>query len=67
MDCRYFNYKLLMLSDNLIDYVIVHELYHLVEMNHQQQFWNLVKSAIPEYKQEREKLKQCGFLLKIYS
>jgi hypothetical protein len=44
-----FNYKIYFLPPHLRDYIIVHELCHLVELNHKQEFWNLVAQQIPEY------------------
>jgi predicted metal-dependent hydrolase len=46
-----FNYRIIFLSPELQDYLIVHELCHLQEMNHAQVFWDLVAEQIPEYKQ----------------
>lgn len=45
-----FNYKILFLPPHLQDYIIVHELCHLEEFNHQEGFWLLVARTIPEYK-----------------
>jgi len=45
-----FNYKILFLPADLRDYIIVHELAHLKEMNHGAKFWNLVSLQIPDYK-----------------
>lgn len=45
-----FNCKLLYFNTKVIDYVIVHELCHLVEMNHSKNFWKLVEQFIPDYK-----------------
>jgi len=45
-----FNYKILLLPDHLQDYIVVHELCHLAELNHGQQFWDLVAQQIPDYK-----------------
>ena len=42
----------------LIDYVIVHELAHLREMNHGPRFWNIVHNAFPEHIAARQALKQ---------
>ena len=45
-----FNYKLLLLPPHLRDYIIVHELCHLKELNHSQAFWDLVAEQLPEYR-----------------
>mgnify|MGYP003393802311 CR=1 FL=1 len=52
-----FNYKIVLLPEKLADYVIVHELCHLKELNHSKNFWNLVSLALPDYKVLRSKLK----------
>ncbi len=52
-----FNYKLMRFRQEVIDYVIIHELCHLKEMNHSKRFWNLVSSYCPEYKKLRKELK----------
>jgi hypothetical protein len=52
-----FNYKLAFLPSHLADYVIVHELCHLAELNHSPRFWSLVARTCPEYKQRRKELK----------
>jgi len=51
-----FNLKLMYFNYKVIDYVIVHELCHLIEMNHSQKFWNLVKQIIPNHKYYRSQL-----------
>ena len=58
-----FNYKILMLDIPLIDYIIVHEVCHLVEMNHGPQFWKKVSVILPDYKELIKRLKNCGYLL----
>lgn len=58
-----FNYRIALLPPEAADYIIVHELCHLKEFNHSQNFWNLVKVAIPNYKEIRNNLKNNRFIL----
>jgi len=51
-----FNYRLCLLPSDLADYIIVHELCHLGQMNHSKQFWQLVAKTIPDYKVSKQKL-----------
>jgi predicted metal-dependent hydrolase len=51
-----FNVKLMYFNYNVIDYVIIHELCHLKEMNHSVKFWKLVKSIVPEFETYRREL-----------
>lgn len=53
-----FNYRILFLSPELQDYLIVHELCHLSEMNHGSNFWVLVGRTIPKYKTLRRILRK---------
>jgi predicted metal-dependent hydrolase len=51
------NYKLLKHSQEIIDYVILHEFCHLIEMNHSPKFWKHLGTYIPDYKTLRKRLK----------
>ena len=54
------NVQLIKLPHYLIDYVVVHELAHLREMNHSAAFWRVVASACPDYAKFRAELKAVG-------
>lgn len=56
----HFSSRLVMLPDNVIDAIIVHELCHIVHPNHSKQFYDLVESYISEYKQIDKWLKENG-------
>jgi predicted metal-dependent hydrolase len=53
-----FNYRIALLPERLIDYIVVHELCHLGEFNHSQNFWNLVARTIPDFALRRAELKK---------
>ena len=60
------NWRVVMLSPECIDYVLVHEMCHLVEMNHSKRFWNLVATFLPNFNDLRKNIKNYGFLLELY-
>lgn len=53
-----FNYKIVLIPEHLADYIIVHELCHLGQLNHSRSFWNLVAQTIPHYKNSRVELRK---------
>lgn len=53
-----FNYQRYYLSDEILDYVVVHELAHRRHMNHSPAFWAEVEKYCPQYKKYREQLKE---------
>lgn len=52
--------RLLFAPEEVIDYVIIHELAHLTELNHSARFWKLVSDAMPDYKEKEKWLKEYG-------
>ena len=54
------NWRLIMAPPNILDYIIVHELVHLVEKNHSKRFWDRVQAILPDYKEQESWLKQKG-------
>ena len=60
------NWRLIMLDSELQDYVIVHELCHILQMNHSSKFYKCVEAIIPDYKIRRKKIKNCNFVLQLF-
>ena len=54
------NWKLIMLPESVIDYVLIHELVHVLRHDHSKLFWNLVEKKCPNYKEEKKWLKENG-------
>lgn len=55
-----FSYKIISLPPQAQDYLIVHELSHLIHMNHYKDFWDLVSIGIKDYRKWRKELKFQG-------
>ena len=55
-----FNWKLALMPEEILDYVVVHELAHRREMNHSSRFWAEVERIMPDYKRRRKWLKENG-------
>ncbi len=60
-----YNYRIIMAPIEIVDYIVVHELCHLIHMNHSKNYWNTVKSILPDYKERRKWLKSNGHMLRI--
>lgn len=60
-----FNVLLMMAPPEVLDYVVVHELSHRLEMNHSPRFWSHVETVLPGYKKSRKWLKENGNRLMI--
>ena len=52
-----FNWKLIMAPPQVLDYVVIHELCHLIEFNHSPRFWRLVEAQMPDYEAWKKWLK----------
>ena len=53
-----YSYRLMLYPEAAIDYVVVHELAHLVEMNHSRRFYAIVEKVLPDYKERVKLLKK---------
>lgn len=60
------NWRVIMLPPGVIDYVIVHELCHLVELNHSKNFWRLVETFLPNASALKNQIKNYSFLLGLF-
>ena len=52
-----YNWRIIMAPHRIIDYVVIHELCHLVEHNHSDKYWKQVESLVPDYRERRAWLK----------
>ncbi|MDO8804161.1 MAG: M48 family metallopeptidase [Elusimicrobiota bacterium] len=59
-----FNWRLAAAPPEALDYVVIHELCHLREMNHSKRFWDLVRAACPDYKARRKWLRDNSALVR---
>src|SRR5699024_6559706 len=59
----YLNWRIVMASMRVIDYIIVHELAHLRIPGHNEKFWQLIKSILPKYEESKEWLRVNGTTL----
>lgn len=58
-----FSWRLIMAPRQVVDYVVVHELCHLYEMNHSKKFWNNVQLIFPQYRECRQWIRNNAHLL----
>lgn len=60
-----FNWKIIMAPSLVVDYVVVHELCHLIHHDHSKRFWHLVACVMPDYAVRKQWLKEHGRLLEL--
>jgi predicted metal-dependent hydrolase len=58
-----FNWRIIHAPHSIVDYIIVHELCHMIEHNHSERFWKRVESSTPNYQVQRIWLKRNSELL----
>lgn len=58
-----YNYLLMLCPDEIVEYVVIHELCHRIHMNHSMKFWEKIEEYCPQHKQARKWLKQNGHCL----
>ncbi len=56
-----FNFRVVYLTRKQLDYIVVHELCHLKEFNHSDDFWKLVGKIVPDYKKIKKEIKKIAF------
>lgn len=55
-----FNWRLLVMPPAVLDYIVIHELAHRVELNHSRRFWSVVEGHCPEHRLHRRWLRAHG-------
>ncbi len=60
------NFRLIMLPHKVLDYVLIHELSHVLQMNHSKEFYKIISTIMPSYKLATKKLKEYNYLLSLY-
>lgn len=61
-----FSWRLVLAPPHILDYLVIHELAHLKEMNHSARFWALVAEKCPDYRNHMAWLKSCGKQLFVF-
>ncbi len=61
----YYNWKIIMAPEKIINYVIIHELCHLLEANHSGRYWALVEKRVPDWQEKRNWLRRNGHRLNL--
>lgn len=60
-----FNWRCIMAPLSVLDYVVVHEMSHLIHMNHSKDYWSLVKQVLPDYEEAKAWLNKNGIRISL--
>lgn len=60
-----FNWRCSMAPSWVLDYIVVHEMCHMMHMNHSKEFWNLLERIMPDYQKKRDWLKVYGIKMEL--
>nr|WP_323778479.1 SprT family zinc-dependent metalloprotease [Amylibacter sp.] len=60
-----YNWRIIIAPNKIVDYIVVHELCHLLEPNHGPKYWKHVESVVPDYREHKAWLKNHGQTLNI--
>ncbi|MFA9377692.1 MAG: M48 family metallopeptidase [Lachnotalea sp.] len=60
-----FNWRIIMMPDDMFDYIIVHEMCHLKHLNHSKDYWNCVGEILPDYKEREKWIKKNGMNIEL--
>jgi predicted metal-dependent hydrolase len=55
-----YNWRLIFAPEEIVDYIVVHELAHRLEMNHSKAFYYIVESVLPDYRKAQKWLRENG-------
>ncbi len=58
-----YNWRIILAPENVVDYIVVHELAHRKVHNHTPEFYRVVETVLPDYKKEQKWLKENGAIL----
>lgn len=60
------NFRLIMLPHKAIDFVLIHELAHIIEFNHSKDFYKIISTIMPGYKLQQKVLKENDYVLNLF-
>ncbi len=60
-----FNWRIIKAPIFVVEYLVAHELVHLMEPNHTERFWNILSIQVPDYQKAKKWLKKNGYMLEV--